>query len=144
MLKRVVASVAVAVMLVGAALAGPWEDGVAPYRRGDYATALRVWQPLAERGDPRAENNLGVLYEKGLGVSADIKRAADWYRSAAAGTSIQRLANWIIVTEARNGNGGRFALPYDKGTLASRLGMTPENLSRSFGLLCRTRRRRPP
>lgn len=53
-------------------------------RDGDYEIALRLWQPLAERGDPRAENNLGVLYEKGLGVAADHESAADWYRRAAA------------------------------------------------------------
>ncbi len=83
MLQRVVAGVAVAAMLIGGAWAGPWEDGVAAYQRGDYATALEVWQPLAESGDPRAENNLGVMYEKGLGVPGHINRAADWYRRAA-------------------------------------------------------------
>jgi len=36
--------------------------------------------------------------------------------------------------EAVYGN-GRFILPYDKRTLASRLGMTPENLSRNFAQL---------
>jgi CRP/FNR family transcriptional activator FtrB len=50
-------------------------------------------------------------------------------------TSTERLANWILVHEARAGGGGRFTLPYDKRTLASRLGMTPENLSRSLAQL---------
>lgn len=50
-------------------------------------------------------------------------------------TSAERLANWILVNEARNGGGGRFDLPYDKRTLASRLGMTPENLSRNLAQL---------
>lgn len=47
-------------------------------------------------------------------------------------TSAERLANWILAHHARN---GRFVLPYDKRTLASLLGMTPENLSRNLAHL---------
>lgn len=50
-------------------------------------------------------------------------------------TSSERLANWILANEARAGGHGRFTLPYDKRTLASRLGMTPENLSRNLAQL---------
>ncbi len=35
--------------------AGPYENGLAAYQRGDYATALRLWRPLAERGDADAQ-----------------------------------------------------------------------------------------
>jgi hypothetical protein len=77
------AGVAIAAIGASAVLAGPWEDGVTAYQKGDYISAFKLWQPLAEGGDPRAENNLGVLYEKGLGITADINRAVDWYRRAA-------------------------------------------------------------
>jgi CRP/FNR family transcriptional activator FtrB len=50
-------------------------------------------------------------------------------------TGTERLANWILQTDRRDGNRGRFTLPYDKRTLASLLGMTPENLSRNLGTL---------
>ena len=50
-------------------------------------------------------------------------------------TSAERLANWILTQDAQNGRKGQLTLPYDKRTLASRLGMTPENLSRNFGQL---------
>lgn len=83
MLRRVIAGVAVAVMLASAAMAGPWEDGVDAYNRGDYATALRLWRPLAEQGDARAENNLGVLYEKRWGVTQDDGEVVRWYGLAA-------------------------------------------------------------
>jgi len=48
-------------------------------------------------------------------------------------TSIERLADWLIAMAdgQANGNGG-FRLPFGKRTLASRLGMTPECLSRSL------------
>jgi hypothetical protein len=43
-----------------------------------------VWiRESAFLGDPRAQHNLGVLYETGMGVSRDRERAALWYHSAA-------------------------------------------------------------
>jgi TPR repeat protein len=53
------------------------------YDRADYATALRVWLPLAQEGDPAAQVNVGEIYEKGLGVAPDYATAAAWYRKAA-------------------------------------------------------------
>src|SRR5215831_705399 len=50
-------------------------------------------------------------------------------------TSAERLANWILETERAQGGCGRVVLGHDKRTLASRLGMTPENLSRSLASL---------
>jgi TPR repeat protein len=60
-----------------------FEEGVAAYESGDYALALREWEPLAAAGDARAQFNLGVLYAQGQGVAADPVRALDWYRKAA-------------------------------------------------------------
>jgi hypothetical protein len=53
------------------------------YDRANYATALKVWQPLAEQGDPAAQTYVGEIYEKGLGVPPDYAVAAQWYRRAA-------------------------------------------------------------
>jgi FOG: TPR repeat, SEL1 subfamily len=53
------------------------------FDRANYATALRVWLPLAEGGDPAAQTNVGEIFEKGLGVPADHAAAAVWYRRAA-------------------------------------------------------------
>jgi CRP/FNR family transcriptional activator FtrB len=50
-------------------------------------------------------------------------------------TGAQRLANWILHADARQGGRQQVDLQFDKRVLASRLGMTPENLSRSFALL---------
>jgi CRP/FNR family transcriptional activator FtrB len=50
-------------------------------------------------------------------------------------TGAERLANWILETDRMQGGSGRVVLPHDKRTLASRLGMTPENLSRSLANL---------
>ena len=50
-------------------------------------------------------------------------------------SSIERLANWLLAYNAGTGAKGTFTLPFDKKVLASRLGMAPEVLSRSFASL---------
>jgi len=78
---------ALAGLLLALAVALPaqadFEAGVAAARTGDYATALREWQPVAEGGNRDAQFNLGLLYENGFGVAADAAEAARWYRRAA-------------------------------------------------------------
>jgi CRP/FNR family transcriptional regulator, transcriptional activator FtrB len=51
--------------------------------------------------------------------------------------SIERLANWILETHCAQGNNGQIRLKYPKRTLASQLGMTPENLSRNLASLAK-------
>ena len=74
-----------ALLLAGAGLIvnADFDEGSDAYEKGDYATALREWQPLAEQGDSNAQYNLGVMYAKGEGVLQDYKAAAQWYRRAA-------------------------------------------------------------
>ncbi len=60
-----------------------FDEGMAAYDRGDYATALREWYPLAEQGDAEAQFNLGLMYRKGLGVPRHYAEAVKWYRKAA-------------------------------------------------------------
>ncbi len=52
-------------------------------------------------------------------------------------TSAQRLANWILKANRQQGDHQHIELTLDKRTLASRLGMTPENLSRNLTLLAK-------
>jgi hypothetical protein len=53
------------------------------FDRATYATALKVWLPLAQQGDPAAQTYVGEIFEKGLGVVPDYGAAAEWYRRAA-------------------------------------------------------------
>ena len=60
-----------------------FDDGVQAVDSGDYETAFRVFFRLAEQGNADAQHNLGVMYETGLGVSENDKKAVKWYRLAA-------------------------------------------------------------
>ncbi len=66
-----------------AVVSGPLGDALDAYESGDYATTLRLFQPLAERGDAAAQYGLGVMYRNGQGVPQDDAEAVKWYRLAA-------------------------------------------------------------
>ena len=71
-------------LLVGnPAFSADFQKGMDAFDKEDYATALREWKPLAEQGYALAQNNLGVMYEKGQGVSQNYKTAVKWYTLAA-------------------------------------------------------------
>jgi hypothetical protein len=53
------------------------------YDRASYASALKVWLPIAQGGDKMAQTYVGEIYERGLGTSPDYAAAAQWYRKAA-------------------------------------------------------------
>jgi uncharacterized protein len=64
-----------------------WADfktAMEAYNRGDFATALREWRPLAEQGDASAQFYLGLSYENGDGVPRDYTKARQWYEKSAA------------------------------------------------------------
>jgi hypothetical protein len=48
----------------------------------DYQQAYRWLSAAAEQGSPRAQVNLGVMYQQGLGRSRDINRALYWFEKA--------------------------------------------------------------
>ena len=74
----------VVVLVAAPAWAGDLQAGVEAYNRGDYATALKEWRPLAEQGDALAQYNLGVMYFMGQGVPQDVVQAHLWLNLAAA------------------------------------------------------------
>ena len=68
------------------------KDAENAWNSGDVATALAQWQALAEKGDIIAANNLGYLYDNGVGVPKDHSKAVFWFRKVAqAGGPIGQL-----------------------------------------------------
>ena len=60
-----------------------YDEGVAAYERGDYATALREFRQDANQGHAVAQRFLGGMYLFGRGVPQDNTEAAHWYEKAA-------------------------------------------------------------
>jgi TPR repeat protein len=60
-----------------------FDDGVKAADHADYITALQNWQPLAAEGHAASQYNLGLMYDRGLGVPRDPNLAAHWYAKAA-------------------------------------------------------------
>lgn len=54
------------------------------YDRANYETALKVWRGKADEGDAEAQNYVGEIYAKGLGIEPDYAKAAGWFEKSAA------------------------------------------------------------
>ncbi len=76
-----------------------WDEGFAAYKRGDYATALREWRPLAEQGMADGQTSLGFMYERGQGVPQDYAEAVKWYRKAAKQGNAEAQNNLGVAYE---------------------------------------------
>jgi TPR repeat protein len=82
-LRKLTVAFAIAAALCAPASAGPLEDGDAAYRDNDFAKAVELWQPLAERGDATAQYFIGTMYAEGKGVPQNDETAFAWFQRAA-------------------------------------------------------------
>ncbi len=80
-----------------------FNDGVAAFQSGDYATALKLWMPLAEKDDTEAQRNIGIMFQQGLGVPQSDVEAANWYRRAAENGHARAQQNLGVMYEEGNG-----------------------------------------
>lgn len=65
------------------AFAGDVEDAATAYEGKDYATALKLLQPLAGQGNPLAQHRLGLMTFKGEGLAANQAKGIELITSAA-------------------------------------------------------------
>jgi len=84
--RMIFAGLVVAAQILGiaGAAAGPWEDGMASYNRGDYVPAIQVFRVMAAQGNAKAQHLVGVMYHRGEGVARNSVRAFAWFSLAAA------------------------------------------------------------
>ena len=61
-----------------------YRDGSKAYEQGDFATAQKNWEALAERGDVFAQWRLGNMYRNGLGAPVNHAKAFKYYKMVAA------------------------------------------------------------
>lgn len=92
MIRRVFRSSCLALLLAGAlqVWAGV-EQGLAAIRANDFSTAIAVFRPLAVDGNPDAQFQLGMMYQRGQGVQADLAEAMRLFHLAAAQNQVDSL-----------------------------------------------------
>jgi TPR repeat protein len=93
----------VALCFCASVLPADFEAGLDAYKAGDYATALKEWQPLADQGAPHAAYNLGLMYARGEGVPKDFAKAASYYQKAAEQGIVEAEYNLAVLYS--NGEG---------------------------------------
>ncbi len=142
---------AVVLVLTGAttAMAISGEEPYEALKRGDFRVAAVLFAPLAEKGDVRAQYNLGLLYASGLGVAHDYQAALKWHRLAAGqghagaqnalaqmyakGHGVPqdkvRAHMWHSVAVESSTAGSKEELMKDRDNLASR--MTPNQIKKA-------------
>lgn len=81
------------------------------------------------------ETDLGFASAATRELADDCHEVVEDLKNHRLRTTIERIAHWMLRSDKSAGGTGAFALPYDKRTLASYLGMAPENLSRNFAAL---------
>jgi TPR repeat protein len=77
-------SLLVQLAITGTAAAWTYEDAQTAYSKKDYATALRIYRELAQRGNAKAQEAVGGMYERGEGVPEDKVEALKWFEMAQA------------------------------------------------------------
>lgn len=78
-------------------------SGIEAWQRGDAAEAVKIWQPLAEKGDADAAFNLGQAYRLGKGVPLDLAVAQGWLEKAARKGHVDAAATLGLLL-FQNGN----------------------------------------
>ena len=108
---------------------------------GVYQMSARTLESSQILMIPAENIRAAMKADEGFAQKAVLELAACYhgvvraYKNIKLRTAVERLANYILVQNRRQGEKGVITLPIEKRTLASMLGMTPENLSRAFATL---------
>ena len=70
-------------ILLTSSVAGPLEDGTEAFEKNDWVLAMILLQPLADRGNVRAQFMVGAMHFRGWGVAEDFGAGLTWIRKAA-------------------------------------------------------------
>jgi|GEM_PF-3931120 len=71
--------------------------GVEAWQAGNYDEAIRMWRPLADRGDADAQYNIAQAYFLGRGVPQNMTLAEQWYERAARQGHEEAQANYGLL-----------------------------------------------
>lgn len=59
----------------------------------DKMQAMRLYEKAAQLGHPKAQNNLGAMYEAGEGIAVDYEKAIYWFERSAAKQNPSAMIN---------------------------------------------------
>src|SRR3954463_9678392 len=59
------------------------EAATAAYQKQQYATALKLFEAAAQKGDREAQHTLAFMYRDGKGTKRNDAKAIAWYRKSA-------------------------------------------------------------
>ena len=71
--------------------------------RQDYAQAVSWFRKAAHQGHPKAQNQLGLAYALGLGVTQDYAQAVAWYRKSAEQGDVKAQNNLGVLYDTGRG-----------------------------------------
>src|SRR5215203_5786943 len=77
--------------------------GIEAWQKADYAAAVAIWRPIAEKGDADAAFNLGQAYRLGRGVPMNLGAAQTWLERAARSGHLDAETT-LGLTLFQNGN----------------------------------------
>jgi CRP/FNR family transcriptional activator FtrB len=107
----------------------------------DYAQSARTLKRShilmipRERARPLMERDPALMRAIVAEYSRAYRRTVEDLKHQRLLNAAERVANWLLRADQEQGGAGRVKIGCAKGILASRLGMTPENLSRAFTAL---------
>ncbi len=79
-----------------------YDEAIIAYEDGDFSEAIEIWKKRTTHDDAIAHFNLGLIYEKGLGVQKDLNRAELLYYKAAKLGLAEAQINLAIILSKKN------------------------------------------
>ncbi|MDD9903249.1 MAG: tetratricopeptide repeat protein [Rhodospirillaceae bacterium] len=143
--RLALSAVTIALLIFGAigSVEADYKTGERAVMMGDYPTALKNFREAAAQGHPKAQFELGLMYEQGDGVKRDFAEAAKWYRKALANghelaaRALRRVTPFGVAENSQNAATApvsRRKTEVPDGTLTvQRGGLTSEPVSPSAG-----------
>ncbi len=93
-MKKLILSLVVIVTLsFGATL----EDARIAYNKKDFATAIKIYELLANQGNMEAQYELALVYYAGEGIERDLQKADKWSRKSAEQGNLDAFTLTVII-----------------------------------------------
>jgi TPR repeat protein len=95
-------------LVISSAVAG-FDEGIAAYQANNMPLAYKEFRAAAEEGHSDSQFNVGLMYERGIGVGKDEKEAIVWYGKAAEQGNVLAQYNLAVLYENGRGTAVDFA-----------------------------------